>query len=139
MTEGPGPRPARGLAFAAARAIVAPTLMPMARTKMRTLATLMALCGTLALAACGVKGPLEPPPGAHAAPPPPKPATATATASTGSSSSYTPPKTAAEFNESAVPHAPWEKKKATGSASSSDNLLKDIGRPDQPLLIDGLL
>lgn len=109
---------------------------------MRTLATLMALCGTLALAACGVKGPLEPPPGAHAAPPPPKPATATATASTAStdsSSSYTPPKTAAEFNESAVPHASWEKKKTSGSTSSSDKLLKGIDRPDQPLLIDGLL
>ena len=137
MPAGWGPRPARGLAFAAARAIVAPTLMPMARTKMRTLATLMALCGTLALAACGVKGPLEPPPGAHAAAPPPKPATATAAAD--SSSSYTPPKTAAEFNESAVPHASWEKKKTSGSSSSSDKLLKGIDRPDQPLLIDGLL
>ncbi|GLI20682.1 putative small lipoprotein YifL [Xanthobacter flavus] len=104
---------------------------------MRTLATLMALCGTLALAACGVKGPLEPPPGAHAAPPPPKPATATASAD--SSTSYAPPKTAAEFNESAVPHASWEKKKTSGSTSSSDKLLKGIDRPDQPLLIDGLL
>ncbi|MFG1203835.1 lipoprotein [Xanthobacter aminoxidans] len=108
---------------------------------MRTLATLMALCGTLALAACGVKGPLEPPPGAHAAAPPPKPATATATATAtaDSSTSYTPPKTAAEFNESAVPHASWEKKRTTGSSGSSDNMLKGIDRPNQPLLIDGLL
>ncbi len=104
---------------------------------MRTLATLMALCGTLALAACGVKGPLEPPPGAHAAAPPPKPATATAAAD--GAVPYTPPKTAAEFNESAVPHASWEKKKAPASTSSSDKLLKGIDRPDQPLLIDGLL
>lgn len=106
---------------------------------MRTLATLMALCGTLALAACGVKGPLEPPPGAHAAAPPPKPATAAATTSTDGSAPYTPPKTAAEFNDSAVPHASWEKKKTSGSTSSSDKLLKGIDRPDQPLLIDGLL
>lgn len=129
----------RGLAFAAARAIVAPTSMPMARTTMRSLVTLMALCGTLALAACGVKGPLEPPPGAHAAAPPPKPATAaTATAADGSTTAYTPPKTAAEFNESAVPHASWEKKKTTGT-NSSQKLLQGIDRPDQPLLIDGLL
>ncbi|WP_296583822.1 lipoprotein [Xanthobacter sp.] len=112
---------------------------------MRTLATLMALCGTLALAACGVKGPLEPPPGAHAAAPPPKPAAAAATAETAvtasaSGTGYTPPKSAAEFNESAVPHASWEKKKSTGSATgSSPSLLKGIDRPDQPLLIDGLL
>lgn len=105
---------------------------------MRTLATLMALCGTLALAACGVKGPLEPPPGAHAAPPPPKPATATA--ATDGSTAYTPPKTAAEFNESAVPHASWEKqKKTSGASGSSQKLLQGIDRPDQPLLIDGLL
>ncbi|MBP2149691.1 MULTISPECIES: LPS translocon maturation chaperone LptM [Xanthobacter] len=104
---------------------------------MRSLATLMALCGTLALAACGVKGPLEPPPGAHAAAPPPKPAT-TAAASGDASTSYTAPKTAAEFNESAVPHASWEKKKTTGT-NSSQKLLQGIDRPDQPLLIDGLL
>lgn len=104
---------------------------------MRTLATLMALCGTLALAACGVKGPLEPPPGANAAPPPPKPAAATASAD---GVPYTPPRTAAEFNESAVPHASWEKqKKTSGSTSSSQKLLQGIDRPDQPLLIDGLL
>lgn len=128
----------RGLAFAAARAIVAPTLLPLARTKMRTLATLMALCGTLALAACGVKGPLEPPPGAHAAPPPPKPATATAQQQDGAG--YTPPKTAAEFNESAVPHASWEKqKKTSGGSSNSQKLLQGADRPDQPLILDGLL
>lgn len=129
-TERPG---GRGLAFAAARAIVAPILLPMARTQMRTLATLMALCGTLALAACGVKGPLEPPPGAHAAP---KPATATAAQG---AAGFAPPKSAAEFNESAIPQADWQKKKPSGSAGGSQKLLQGVERPDQPLILDGLL
>ncbi|MEP9354452.1 lipoprotein [Xanthobacter sp. KR7-65] len=98
---------------------------------MRSLVTLMALCGTLALAACGVKGPLEPPPGAQVAAPPPQAPPSASTAAT--------PRTAAQFNDSATPHADWQKQKTTGSSSSSQKLLQGVQRPDQPFILDGLL
>jgi len=104
---------------------------------MRSLRLLLALCGTLAVAACGVKGPLEPPPGAHAAAPPPK------QAKTEASDGYVAPKSSADFLNSATPQADWQKKKSTGSGSGTSggaaNLLHGVERPNQPFVLDGLL
>lgn len=104
---------------------------------MRSLRLLLALGATLAVAACGVKGPLEPPPGAHAAAPPPKPSS---TAS--SSDGYVAPKSTADFINSATPHADWEKKKPTSTSSGATTggaLLQGVERPKQPFILDGLL
>lgn len=132
-----GPAVRQGLAFAAARSIVCAPFSGTARPAMRPLLTLMALCGTLALGACGVKGPLEPPPGAHAAAPPPA---AAQPAPAAGSAGYTAPKTAAQFNDSATPQADWQKqKKTSGSSSGSQKLLQGVQRPDQPFILDGLL
>lgn len=162
----PGARQARagrrGLAFAAARAIVAapffgtarPAMRPQKRfqakwmpvraektrlhngtarvcvsaTPRRALAILMALGGTLALAACGVKGPLEPPPGAHVAAPPPQGAEAPAPTTSG-------------YANSGTPHADWEKqKKSSGSGfNSGARSIQGVERPNQPFVLDGLL
>lgn len=134
-----GGRGVRGLAFAAPRAIVAATFSATARSAMLRVRLLLALCGALAVAACGVKGPLEPPPGAQA--PAPPQATAAAAPQSGAQG-YVAPRTAAEMNESAIPHADWEKqKKPPGSASGSggSQLLQGIQRPQQPFVLDGLL
>lgn len=110
---------------------------------MRPLLVLLALCGALALAACGVKGPLEPPPGAQAAAPPPAAAPAPAStkpgAKTDPNAAYVPPRTAAELYDSATPHADWEKKKPAASTSGSQQMLRGVNRPDQPFVLDGLL
>lgn len=128
-------RGARGLAFAASRAIVAAIFSGRARPEMLRLRLLLALCGTLAVAACGVKGPLEPPPGAHAAPPPPKQAAANTSNSSGAG--YVAPRSAADINDSATPQADWQKQKK--AASGSSQLLQGVQRPSQPFILDGLL
>lgn len=105
---------------------------------MRSPLVFLALGGALALAACGVKGPLEPPPGTQAAPTPP---THRATAATNDPNApYTPPKSAADLYNTATPQAEWQKKKqpTTGTGGAS-NLLQGVKRPDQPFILDGLL
>lgn len=95
---------------------------------------LLALCGTLAVAACGVKGPLEPPPGAHATPQP-------QAAAPGAPAPGTPAYATARYNDQTVPHADWEKqqkKQSTGGGASS-SLLQGVERPQQPFILDGLL
>ncbi|MFS8036199.1 LPS translocon maturation chaperone LptM [Xanthobacter sp. AM11] len=99
---------------------------------MLRLRILLALCGTLAVAACGVKGPLEPPPGAQAAPPPSKPAAA-ATAE----GSYVAPRSSTDIQNSATPHADWQTQKKP--TSSGSQLLQGVQRPQQPFILDGLL
>ena len=108
---------------------------------MRPLLVPLALCGALALAACGVKGPLEPPPGAQVAAPP---ATATPPAPKPGTkpdpTTYVPPRTAAELYDSATPHADWEKqKKPAAGTTGSQQLLQGVNRPNQPFVLDGLL
>lgn len=109
---------------------------------MRPLLVSLALCGALALAACGVKGPLEPPPGAQVAAPAPKPVAATTAKpdpnAKPDTNAYVPPRTAADLYDSATPHADWEKKKPAAS-SNSQPLLRGVNRPDQPFVLDGLL
>lgn len=140
----------QGLAFGAARAIVAATFSGTAQSAMRPLLVPLALCGTLALAACGVKGPLEPPPGAHATPPAVKPAaqqTAATSAKPGTKPGtttadgpYIAPTSDGEILDSATPHAEWQKKKvAPGATTGESPLLKDVKKPDQPFILDGLL
>lgn len=116
---------------------------------MRPLLVSLALVGTLALAACGVKGPLEPPPGAQASasaakpaePPPPAPTPTSGKKSTDPNApAYVPPRTAAELYETATPHADWEKqKKPAPGATTQQQLLRGVNRPDQPFILDGLL
>ncbi|MDI4666238.1 lipoprotein [Xanthobacter autotrophicus] len=120
---------------------------------MRPLLVPLALCGTLALAACGVKGPLEPPPGAHvtpqATPPAAKPAVQQAAATSAkpgtkpgatTDGTYVAPTSDGEILESATPHAEWQKKKTAPGASTGESpLLKDVSKPDQPFILDGLL
>ncbi|MFG1345076.1 lipoprotein [Xanthobacter autotrophicus DSM 431] len=103
---------------------------------MRPLRLLLALGATLAVAACGVKGPLEPPPGAHVAAPPPKQSAAA------TSDGYVAPKSTADLINSATPTAEWAKKKSSSSGSgagSSGTLLQGVDRPKQPFILDGLL
>ncbi len=89
---------------------------------------MLVLLGALALGACGVKGPLEPPPGAPQAEAPPtvggKPVT---TGSTPGVSDI--PTTTARSGQ-------WDKpaRKRAGS-----DPLQGIARPDQPFILDGLL
>ncbi|MFG1378107.1 lipoprotein [Xanthobacter autotrophicus] len=112
---------------------------------MRPLFVPLALCGTLALAACGVKGPLEPPPGAHVtpstAPAAARPAVQqTASAKPATAGAYAAPTSDGEILESATPHAEWQKKTAAPGATTGESpLLKDVKKPDQPFFLDGLL
>ncbi|MDI4658088.1 LPS translocon maturation chaperone LptM [Xanthobacter autotrophicus] len=118
---------------------------------MRPLLVPLALCGTLALAACGVKGPLEPPPGAHATPSSTPPAARPAVQQTAAArpgakpgaaadGPYVAPTSDGEILESATPHAEWQKKTAAPGATTGESpLLKDVKKPDQPFILDGLL
>ena len=116
---------------------------------MRSLLVPLALCGALALAACGVKGPLEPPPGAHATPPAATPGVQPAAASaatpgpkpgTAADAPYIAPTSDGEILESATPHAEWQKKKAAPGATTGESpLLKGVTKPDQPFILDSLL
>lgn len=96
----------------------------------------LALVAALALAGCGVKGPLEPPPGAPKAEAPKKPpavAPTTPSADTGFHSATS----AADMANSVTPHADWEKSKQKQGGKT--NQLEGIARPDQPFILDGLL
>ncbi|MFG1382039.1 LPS translocon maturation chaperone LptM [Xanthobacter versatilis] len=116
---------------------------------MRPLLVPLALCGTLALAACGVKGPLEPPPGAHATPEATKPAVQQAAVTSAkpgtkpnaaADAPYIAPASDGEILESATPHAEWQKKKAAPGATTGESpLLKGVTKPDQPFILDSLL
>lgn len=97
----------------------------------------LALVAAFALAACGVKGPLEPPPGAPKPPQPqasqvvvPPPSTST----TGFHSATS----ASDMANSATPHAEWEKSQQATGGTKVDPL-KDVARPNQPFILDGLL
>ena len=94
----------------------------------------LACLGVLVLAGCGVKGPLEPPPGAHVAAPAPQappPAETNASASTIYS-----PTSANEMANSLSPQPKWE---ANSHPKGSSNPLQGAQRPDQPFILDGLL
>ncbi|MFG1431790.1 lipoprotein [Xanthobacter sp. V2C-8] len=91
----------------------------------------LALVAAFALAACGVKGPLEPPPGAPVATPqaqvaPPPNVRHSAGALGGS---------ATDMVSNSSTHAAWEK----DQRGASGDPLKGIARPDQPFILDGLL
>lgn len=105
---------------------------------MRSLLRFLALGGALALAACGVKGPLEPPPGTQAVHTPSTSRHSSTT--TDPNAPYTPPRSAADLFNTATPQADWQKKKqpTTGTGGAS-NLLQGVKRPDQPFILDGLL
>ncbi|MDQ0505729.1 LPS translocon maturation chaperone LptM [Xanthobacter agilis] len=96
----------------------------------------LALVAAFALAACGVKGPLEPPPGAPQPPAPqaqvvvPPPSTSAAGFHSATSAS--------DMASSATPHADWEKSQQSTSGAKSDPL-KGVARPNQPFILDGLL
>lgn len=96
----------------------------------------LALAAALALAACGVKGPLEPPPGAPQAatpqaqvvvPPP-------AARNDGFHSAVS----ASDMANTATPHADWEKSQQNAATAKTDPL-KGVARPSQPFILDGLL
>ncbi|MBB6308755.1 LPS translocon maturation chaperone LptM [Xanthobacter tagetidis] len=95
---------------------------------------MLALAGALALAGCGVKGPLELPPGAHAAPPA---ATATAAAESGSG------KSGAAANQSLLGASGgstgWQSGTSTKNPSATPEQLKGASRPKTPFILDGLL
>lgn len=101
-----------------------------------TLLGLLALCGTLA--GCGVRGPLQPPPGAEAVAPQhqAKPVAAQPLPPSEAGASYTPPSSSTDLADSATPRAPWQKQKHT--TTQSDPLV-GIPRPNQPFVLDGLL
>lgn len=89
----------------------------------------LALLGALALAGCGVKGPLEPPPGAPQAEAPPP------AARPPSGGSAQPPQSAADMANAATPQADWQKPKSRHTGDP----LQGAVRPDQPFVLDGLL
>ena len=106
----------------------------------RHIGLLAAIALSSALAGCGVKGPLEPPPGAHVAAPAtpaaPHPAAGSSTPAAGTAApAYVPPRSAYELNNSVTPHADWQKQKQ----SVKPDPLQGAKRPDQPFILDGLL
>ncbi|MGR7994998.1 MULTISPECIES: LPS translocon maturation chaperone LptM [unclassified Xanthobacter] len=96
----------------------------------------LALVAALALAGCGVKGPLEPPPGAPKAEAPKTPPAVpppTAAGETGFHSATS----ASDMANSVTPHADWEKSKQKQSGKTDQ--LEGVARPDRPFFLDGLL
>ncbi|WP_454918881.1 LPS translocon maturation chaperone LptM [Xanthobacter sediminis] len=96
----------------------------------------LALAAALALAACGVKGPLEPPPGAPQAPAPQ--AQVVVPPPSARNDGFHSAVSASDMASSATPHADWEKSQQNAAAAKADPL-KDVARPSQPFILDGLL
>lgn len=90
------------------------------------------LAASVLLGGCGVRGPLEPPPGAQAAAPH---APATGGAAANSDAAYVPLRSAAEINDSVTPRAEWEKPKT----AHRPDPLQGANRPDKPFFLDFLL
>lgn len=102
---------------------------------------ILAVLGALALAGCGVKGPLEPPPGATVAPKADAPPKAGADASGSSSSSGTSSVTGRANDDvisQTTPKASWEKQNLNAGRTKRDPL-QGVVRPDTPFILDGLL
>lgn len=93
----------------------------------------------MGLAGCGIKGPLEPPPGAQAAPPPPA-AAAAEPAKPGKPAAAVAPslKPRAAETANAVSQPEWQNG-TRRTTSATTNLLKGAQKPDQPFILDGLL
>lgn len=142
-----------GLAFAGPQAIVAPnrpdgpSLMfrpafspapSQARSVPRRLLRPLVLAAAFALAGCGVKGPLEPPPGApQASAPKTPPVVAPPTTTSATNNGFHSATSAADMANTATPHASWERSQQP-KASKPDPLAGAV-RPDQPFILDGLL
>ncbi|MFG1478475.1 lipoprotein [Xanthobacter sp. V4C-4] len=109
----------------------------MVRSPMFRLTLPLALAAAFALAACGVKGPLEPPPGAPVAPPPPQASVVVPPPST-STTGFHSAVSASDMANTATPHADWEKSKQSASGAKSDPL-QGVARPKTPFILDGLL
>lgn len=90
------------------------------------------LAASVLLGGCGVRGPLEPPPGAQAAA---HPAPAAGAAPAHSDAAYVPLRSAAELNDSVTPRAEWEKPKTT----QKPDPLQGANRPNKPFFLDFLL
>ncbi|MEP9350122.1 lipoprotein [Xanthobacter sp. KR7-225] len=99
----------------------------------------LALAAVLVLAGCGVKGPLELPPGAQAAPAPP----ASGTGAPASADTSRPGAAAgAATNPSligAVGGSTGWQSGSTKNTSAPPEQLKGARRPEQPFILDGLL
>lgn len=96
----------------------------------------LALAAAFALAACGVKGPLEPPPGAPQASAPK--VQAVVPPPSASNDGFHSASSASDMANTATPHAEWEKNKPTASTPKPDPL-QGVARPNQPFILDGLL
>jgi len=98
-----------------------------------------ALAAALVLAGCGVKGPLEPPPGA----PHPQPQAVVVPPPSTTTLGFHSAASASDMANSATPHASWERNPASSSSVSSsaskEKLLQGVVRPNQPFILDGLL
>jgi len=92
------------------------------------------LAASVLLGGCGVRGPLEPPPGAQAAAPQPH-AAPSAAKPAHAEGAYVPLRTAAEMNDSVTPRAEWEKPKTT----EKPDPLQGANRPGKPFFLDFLL
>ncbi|MFG1297201.1 LPS translocon maturation chaperone LptM [Xanthobacter variabilis] len=110
----------------------------MAQSFMFRLTLPLALVAAFALAACGVKGPLEPPPGA---PQPHVQAQTPAVVVPPPSSSvagFHSALSASDMANTATPHAAWEKSQQNNAGAKPDSL-QGVVRPDRPFILDGLL
>lgn len=105
---------------------------PAGRVRAGAARVALALAGVLALAGCGVKGPLELPPGAHATPAPAA-AAADTSASRSSSSSSTP------LIGGSGSSTGWTSGTTNKNTSAAPEQLKGASRPNQPFILDGLL
>lgn len=97
----------------------------------------LALVAAFALTACGVKGPLEPPPGAPQAPAPQAQAVVVP-APSNNPTGFHAATSASDMANTATPHAEWEKSQQNMSGAKPDSL-QGVVRPDRPFILDGLL
>lgn len=102
-----------------------------ARLVMLRVKCLLVLLAALALGACGVKGPLEPPPGA----PQPTAAAAAVPPGLGEGATVHTPGVSDIPTTATARHGLWDRQER----KRSNDPLQDIPRPDQPFILDGLL
>lgn len=100
----------------------------------------LVLACAMGLAGCGIKGPLEPPPGAQAAAAPPPQAAAAAQSKPAATAPIAPAGTKPRATETAnaVSQPEWQNS-SRRTTSATTNLLKGAQKPDQPFILDGLL